>query len=598
MAGVDTPWEEWVAPSRTRNFCADDPLLDWLETFGEAHGFRPDDRAGTYDPRTDFRQFIFRKAVEFEAAVMAHLSRELQIVSIRQKPEDTRDRRFVEATWRAMRDGAEAIAQGVLWNAETSTYGAPDLLVRSDVLRRLFPSCLSELAACERARDLTLGTRHYRVVDIKFTTLDLLVDGRVGSSHLEHMTQVWLYNEALGRLQGFTPDAGFLLGRRWTCGEARGHSALDRLARVDRAGGARANGDDVSTYATGACHWLRRLRKHGASWEALPTPSVPELRPNMRHHEDGRWHGAKARIAAALDDLTLLPRVTPERRMTAFASGLSRWTDPACCAATLGVTGTTHAALLDAVIQANHSPSDGPIVFPARVTAGEELWRVPVRSEFFVDFETVSDLDEDFSTFPEAGSQPIIFMIGCGHFIDSAEGPVWTFRVFTVKTLSSAEERRVIDEWLAYMTSVCGSAGQALDQARVFHWSPAEKSNFEAAYNAARVRHDNPPWPAIPWVDLLNRVVKAEPVTVRGAFAFGLKPIARAMQTEGLVSTLWQDNATDGLGAMVGAWWCHSEAARLGIEMGNVDLMRGIEAYNEVDCKVMAEVLAYLRKHR
>jgi hypothetical protein len=49
---------------------------------------------------------------------------------------------------------------------------------------------------------------------------------------------------------------------------------------------------------------------------------------------------------------------------------------------------------------------------------------------------------------------------------------------------------------------------------------------------------------------------------------------------------------------MVGAWSCHHEAQRRGVPMTDLDLMREIEAYNEVDCKVMCEVLSYLRQHR
>lgn len=32
--------------------------------------------------------------------------------------------------------------------------------------------------------------------------------------------------------------------------------------------------------------------------------------------------------------------------------------------------------------------------------------------------------------------------------------------------------------------------------------------------------------------------------------------------------------------------------------MAELDLMREIQAYNEIDCRAMAEVLAYLRRHR
>lgn len=189
VAGLDTPWSEWVAASRTLHYCADDPLLDWLAAFGEANAFVPDHKRDGYDPRTDFRTFIFQRAVEFEACVISHLSHGFQTVRICEQAGDTRERARVESTWNALASGVEIIAQGVLWNPETNTYGAPDLLVRSDVLRRLFPDCISDEEARQTARDLSLRDVHYRVVDMKFTTLDLLKDGHAGSEHLKHMVE-------------------------------------------------------------------------------------------------------------------------------------------------------------------------------------------------------------------------------------------------------------------------------------------------------------------------------------------------------------------------------------------------------------------------
>ena len=176
----------WIAASRTRNYCSDDPLLDWLDRYGDAHGFVRDDRGPGFDPRTDFREFIFRKGLEFERAVMAHLAQRFQMVTVCQERGAVRERRSVEATFAAMAGAVEIIAQPALWNAETSTYGMPDLLVRSDVLQRLFPECLSEADAAQPATDLSIGDRHYRVVDIKFTTLELTQDGRARPGHLTY----------------------------------------------------------------------------------------------------------------------------------------------------------------------------------------------------------------------------------------------------------------------------------------------------------------------------------------------------------------------------------------------------------------------------
>ena len=73
IPSTDSDWDDWVSASSTRNHVLDDPLLDWLNRHGEAQGFKRDDQA-TFDERTDFLTFIFRKGAEFESAVVEHLS--------------------------------------------------------------------------------------------------------------------------------------------------------------------------------------------------------------------------------------------------------------------------------------------------------------------------------------------------------------------------------------------------------------------------------------------------------------------------------------------------------------------------------------------
>jgi len=95
-------------------------------------------------------------------------------------------------------------------------------------------------------------------------------------------------------------------------------------------------------------------------------------------------------------------------------------------------------------------------------------------------------------------------------------------------------------------------------------------------------------------IDFLTRVVLEEPVVVNGAMGFGLKDMARAMFSLGFIDTSWEQGPGDGLGAW-GAWWCAEEATKLGYTLIETDLMPGIAAYNEVDCKVMMEIVQYLR---
>jgi len=588
VPGEQSDWVTWVSATDTLNFCADDPLLDWLDLYGEAAGLVRDDQDSRYDPRTDFVAFRLRKAREFEGVVMAYLHERFSVVPIANEPRDARNRDAVRRTWAALGEGAEIVAQAVLWNAESQTYGVPDLLVRSDVLSRLVPGAISPEDAAVVAPHLPGARWHYRVVDIKCTTLRLLKDGRAGSQHHEQKVQLWIYNRALGRIQGLTPPSGYLLGRKWNNGKERGRSALERLARVDQ------DEKGLDDLARAACTWVRRVRTEGGGWQVLPEPSHEDLRPTMRrgHGEDYPWHQAKERIGVAIDDLMMVPRVSRSLRADALARGISRWTDPTCTAAALRIVGAKNPMVVDAVLQANRS--EGDPVLPARVTANEALWRVPALAEFYLDFETVNDLDDDCSRFPEAGGQTLIFMIGCGHLSESG----WQFRVFTVDRIAEPEEARIIGGWLDHMRKVCAARGTTLDTARLFHWSPAEESTLTEAYNSAAARHGFPPWDDLPWVDLLSRVVKEEPVSVRGAFGFGLKAVAKALRRHGLIETEWTDGPTDGLGAMVGAWWCDHEAARKGVPMTDLDLMRDIERYNEVDCKVMSDVLAFFRRSR
>ena len=99
----------------------------------------------------------------------------------------------------------------------------------------------------------------------------------------------------------------------------------------------------------------------------------------------------------------------------------------------------------------------------------------------------------------------------------------------------------------------------------------------------------------MPWFDLLQKVVRPAPLTVTGAFAFGLKPIAKSMQRMGLIETEWGDSVADGMGAMVAAWRVEERVAVTGGKLLDDPLMQAVAEYNEVDCKVMAEILSWLR---
>jgi hypothetical protein len=312
----------------------------------------------------------------------------------------------------------------------------------------------------------------------------------------------------------------------------------------------------------------------------------------MADVSDFPWHLAKTKIASERSDLTTLWQVGVEKRAQAHEAGIYRWRDPRCTATALGITGAKVAPMLQAIIEVNQA-TDAEVVRPMHVSAAENEWRSTPPLEFYVDFETVNDLADDFSTIPVRGGQSLIFMIGCGH----VEGGSWTFKCFIAEDLTESSEAEIIDNWLRHMDQVNQGLGLEGCEPRVIHWSRAETSVLESNYNAAKVRHLEGNWPTPNWFDFLNRVVKEEPVVIRGAFSFGLKAVAKAFYQQRLIQTNRDEGPADGLGAMVGAWWCAQEAEQSGVPMPEVPLMQGIAKYNEIDCRVMMEIVRYLRNH-
>ena len=591
---TDTDWDDWVAAGAIRSWAANDGILDWLERYGGERGFARDDQRATYDERFDFQRFLAEQGTRFEERVIGDLEDRVGVTRIDVDRDNARSLAAANATVAAMERGERVIAQGVLRDPQARAYGRVDLLVRSDVLAELCGDAFGENDDPTVPAAFHGAAWHYRVIDVKFSTLELLKDGSLStSSQLGTCAQVWTYNQMLARVQGYVAPFGYVLGRAWRQGNtARGDTCWDRLARIPAETYVRSREAPLGDIVAEGAAWIRRVRREGGAWQVLPVPTIDELWPNMKNDRDHPWHEAKKEIAEELRELTLLWRVNPAMRDEARARGVTRWDDPKISAAWLGIAGERYPLMFDAMIAANRD--GGPVVRPARIAVEDDRWREQAPVELYVDFETVNDLNDDFSAFPKKGGQSLIFQIGCGSY----RGGNWQFAQFTARELTAAAEADMIDAWLAHVDTVAKRAGLGGPaDARLFHWSPAETTFMEGAYSSARARHPERGWPALGWYDLLERIVHPAPVVVRGARGFGLKAVARAMRSHGLIETDWGDGLADGTGAMAGAWAAATIAAQDRSDLGAAELMAEVGRYNEIDCRVMAEVLDHLRRN-
>ena len=585
-------WNQWVSPSAMRNHVMGTPLLDWLDLYGTQHDFTADE----IDERTDFGTFAQLKGRQFEQAVLRHLvslnaGKLVQVVDPDASDEERHSDDAVEATLSIMQQGVPFISQGALRHSPSQTFGLPDLLVRSDTLAALFPATGQQADATVSASGLGLAECHYVIVDVKFATLHLAAGGDLAhAAHLAHRVETCVYNRALADLQEYLPPYAYILGRGWTQTKksvtTKSDSCMDLLGPVQYASDYKGSTSEQS--ADQAAAWVRRLRSEGSQWAVTPSPSVPELRPNAKA-EHGKWKSAVANIVSETEDLTQLWQVGPAKRDAAVAQGFERWSDPAVTPAVVSVNGPSTAPKLQAMLDVNRG--GGEPVRPGAITAAHSSWRASSDLEFFVDYETVNTCNDDFASLPQSGGLAMIFMIGCGHI----ENKEWQFSSFTADDLTKQSERQIVRNWFAHMDDVRQRTSPAVVP-RVFHWSAHEVTSLNAASDSEAEQAADPDFE---WFDILSEIVRPEPVVVRGSHGFGLKDIATALHHLGLIDVSWDsEGPSDGLTAMVGAWWCQGRLDDGAVtRLDELQLMQQIRSYNEMDCKSMMAIMNYLRQN-
>lgn len=606
QARILAPDNTWVSATATYNYMMKDPLLDWLKH----HHTSLSKRNTAYAPiiaeslqqqssEYNFTTYIMNQGKAFEKKVMKLITKKFGAHRIANIYGETgaRDPKKVQATLDAMKAGIPIIYSGVLHDVKRQTYGIPDLLVRSDWLNFLVRESAIPKELQNRAAP-KLGRRyHYRVVDIKFTGLLLRADAsRIlnAASFPAYKAQLLIYNWALGELQGYTPQQVYILGRRWRStskGETRTYDAcFDKLGIIDYAG----TDEKYVAKTEHAVAWIKEVRTpEAAEWDIINYPLArSELYPNMCNTHDHPWRPVKERIAQESKELTSLWMVGPKNRDIAIASGVCQWTDPRCTPEVLGINGPITSRVLRDILDINqHSDV---LIKPAYVKNNIGDWKTPDEVEFFVDFESCNGVVANIKFLPAARTSTVIFMIGVG-YVDPKTHK-WVYHRFVTHRMTYEEEERICGEFVDFITHTAQQYN--VRTPRCFHWAAAENTMWaDVVQRHGEVADSWRTW-EWDWIDMLT-IFKHEPIVIHGCMSFGLKSVAAAMKRHGFIKTSWNSEleCVDGQSAMVAARKAHNEARKLGCSMAQIPVLRDIIEYNEVDVKVLEEILTYLRRY-
>jgi len=577
LVGYESPLQYPITSgTKIKNYFLNDCLLDLLHIKAK--------QTPLESSSSSEMNILCKKGLLFENKIFDHISRKVRMVTICDlKKYNNYDRKDTSKTLSCMLRGIPVIAQAPLYHKNSKTFGVADLLVRSDHIKYIIDdNPLDKLDQTYKASKLN-GDYHYVVIDIKWSTMPLCSNGqtiRNSGRYGCYKGQLAIYNIALGDLQGYTPNKCYILGKGYSYSFTKNKKKIyckstnpfDRLGEIDYA----KFDSKYINLTLNAIKWFERVNTHCEEMSYNP-PSDIKLYPNMSNHYDNPYHSIKYDIANDIKELTLLWNVGVKNRNIAIKNGIDRWDDTRLTSKVLGISGK-RGDIIDKIIEINQNQDK--IIYPDKIIHNVSDWQNKEHSaEFYLDFETINEcfIDREILINYIDDKSDIIYLIGLGYIKDN----VWTYEYFLQDTYSLCNEKKIISKMFDRILSISGNS-----QPKIYHWGFAEKSMLKNANN----RH-NGIWSRLikqlVYIDMYDIFVN-EPIIVNGSLNFKLKNIALAMYNHNLIDSIWDSDIKSGISAMIDAIKLYNN------DNGDfTDIIR----YNEIDCKVLWEIMSYLRNN-
>jgi hypothetical protein len=576
-------WDKMISASSIRNYMLKDTLSDWLKYYNiiDVHNIRinTNKKRNVYakyiknnknirNNKNVFLNYIMSQGNKFEEMVYNELKDNYNCIKVAESYEARSVEKF-NKTIECMKEGYDIIHQGVFHSYDSNLYGCPDLIVRSDKLKEIFNCDI-----IDDYKSIKLGLDyHYVIIDIKHSSITMAancINFINNKSIPAYKGQVYIYNKILGEIQGYEPRYGYILGKKYEYKNYDDYNYLNNLAVIDYQEYDKKYIEEVND----AIKWLLRVRTEGSNWNLLPLPSVPELYPNMKVNN---FNEVKEKISNEIGEITSIWNCNIKNRENCHKRKIYTWKDEKCDSEALGFRPSKRAKIIDNIINVNRNRR--------RLIDTDELFAYDWdnfsenKKEFYLDFETVDGNMSNLS----GGSNQYIFMIGIGW----EENNKWVFKCFKLDELTNRDERKMLNEFFNFLKEKEKYFNQ---EPLLLHWTKAEPTFLKKAcskYNLNYKLED------IEYFDLYDLFVDNF-VSIKGCFNYSLKSVAKAMYDNNMIDTLWDKNneCSNGLNAMYYAMEYYNNQS----EVSNEDIINNIIKYNEVDCKVMYEILKYLRK--
>lgn len=583
--------KKYISPSSLWNFFHNDTLIDWLKVCNITSlddiikkNYLPKRIEKNITGNTNLN-FRLNEGLEFEKNVISWFHKKgFNVLNIESNKYNFGNYENKLNTIEAMKKGVDIIYQGYVSNNENKTHGIPDLIIRSDIINKIFGY---EVITSPYQKTSNLKNKYfYVIVDIKNTSLHLNSDGqtlRNERSIKYYKVQLLIYNLALGKIQNYLHDKAYILGKRWFYNSKKINFSGNWNTKL---GEIHYHGKDKYYFEQleMGLHWLEDVKKNGKKWSfeyyrkngsKYLLPDKPELFPNMKNSDDGIYHSIKKDVAKEIGEITQIAYCSIKHRNNAHRQNIYTFLDKDCTASVMGFKNNLK-TIIDNILIVNKP--NGPNMLPkGSIKNNINDWKYTNECEFFIDFETIGACVNKSSINNETKLNDFLFMIGVFH-------KDFGYKSFVTKSLSLNEETRIVNEFWKYINSKVHNK-----PCRFYHWTHHEPN----VYQKVNYRHGNI-WDNINFVDLYN-IFKVEPIAIKGSLNFKLKSIARAIHDMGHIPTIWDSNnpCSNGMDAMILAYLEYKNNKKVNVKKSVI--MRDIIEYNEKDCDVLYHILKFIR---
>jgi hypothetical protein len=542
---------QWKSATSFYNFMNNDTVLDFFQinkihTKKQLETFIKTKKTPSFYKKT-FSQKLATQGHTFEEHVFSFLEdkckeKNISTIKICDSYKDIFKYESYKNTKNAIKKGIQIIFHGVLRNKINKTYGQSDIIIKGDALTQLFDVPF-------------VDSDNYYIIDVKCSNLSVFANTH-NLTNVKlydcYRMQLYIYTECLKKITKKESTIAFLLPKKITMTKTSiENTNFDRLVSVylfDR---------NINTYLNEAIDWNNNLYKNSKEWSLIP-PSNKYLYPNMKNIYDNNLTDLKKYIAEKNGEITMLYRCGIEQRENALKHDITSLHDTKLTPEILGFQNTSSFyTIIKSMLECLHTNVKHVIPKENNILG----WRTPCK-EVFIDFETYNNW---------------LYLIGILYEHTDEKGHTYfKYKSFFIDTLDKETEKANIISFLQFL--------QSLKVDKIWQWSTYEHTIITKKIGEYFIHMQVPVL-----YDMLDIFRDTHnPIVFKGVFNFSIKSLYTFLKQESFIDYEYQD-VNNGFESM--------EIAETYYNTNQQDIKENLIYYNKIDCKLMYDILRYIRSN-